>query len=191
MAALMAAARDPAFPASVALVLSNRTDAPGLALARDEGVAASVVDHKIYAGREEFERSMQALIDLHRIDYICLAGFMRVLSPWFVERWRGRMLNVHPSLLPAFRGLDTHARAIAAGVKLHGCTVHFVTPGLDEGPIVAQAALAVRDDDTPQALAARVLALEHRLYPQALARLAEGRLRIDGARVFGAEGIQV
>jgi phosphoribosylglycinamide formyltransferase-1 len=141
-----------------------------------------VVDHKIYAGREEFEGSMQALLDIHRIELICLAGFMRVLSASFVTRWRGRMLNIHPSLLPAFRGLDTHARALAAGVKLHGCTVHFVAPELDAGPIVAQAAVEVRDDDNAESLGARVLEQEHALYPAALALVAAGRVITDGAR---------
>jgi phosphoribosylglycinamide formyltransferase-1 len=182
MAALIAAARAPDFPAEIALVLANRGDAAGLDRARDAGVATAVVDHKIYAGRDEFEGSMQALLEIHRIEIICLAGFMRILSAPFAGRWRGRMINVHPSLLPAFRGLDTHARALAAGVKLHGCTVHFVEPELDSGPIIAQAAVEVRDDDTPEILGARVLALEHALYPRALALVAAGRIVTDGAR---------
>ena len=182
MAALIAAARAPDFPAEIALVLANRSDAGGLALAAQAGVATAVVDHKIYAGRDEFEGSMQALLDIHRIEIICLAGFMRVLSPSFVTRWQGRMLNIHPSLLPSFRGLDTHSRALAAGVKLHGCTVHFVAPELDSGPIIAQAAVEVRDDDDAGTLAARVLAEEHTLYPQALAEVAAGRVVIDGGR---------
>jgi phosphoribosylglycinamide formyltransferase-1 len=182
MAALIAAARAPDFPAEIALVLSNRSDAVGLALASQAGIATAVVDHKIYAGRDEFEGSMQALLDIHRIELICLAGFMRILSAPFVTRWRGRMLNIHPSLLPAFRGLDTHARALAAGVKLHGCTVHFVAPELDSGPIIAQAAVEVRDDDDAEKLAERVLRQEHALYPAALALVAAGRVVIDGAR---------
>jgi len=172
MAALIAAARAPEFPAEIALVLSNRSEAAGLALARQAGVATAAVDHKIYAGRDEFEASMQALLDIHRIELICLAGFMRILSAPFVTRWRGRIINIHPSLLPAFRGLDTHARALAAGAKVHGCTVHFVEPELDSGPIIAQASLEVRDDDTPESLGARVLEQEHVLYPAALARVA-------------------
>jgi phosphoribosylglycinamide formyltransferase 1 len=182
MAALIGAARAPDFPAEIALVLSNRSDASGLALAKQAGVATAAVDHKIYAGRGEFEGSMQALLDIHRIDLICLAGFMRILSAPFVARWQGRILNIHPSLLPSFRGLNTHARALEAGVKIHGCTVHFVEPELDSGPIVAQAAVAVRDDDTPESLGARVLAQEHELYPAALALVAGGRVHRDGAR---------
>jgi phosphoribosylglycinamide formyltransferase-1 len=182
MAALISAARAPDFPAEIALVLSNRGDAGGLALAKQAGIATAAVDHKIYAGRDEFEGSMQALLDIHRIELICLAGFMRILSAPFVARWQGRMINIHPSLLPSFRGLNTHARAIEAGVKIHGCTVHFVEPELDSGPIIAQATVAVRDDDTPESLGARVLAQEHDLYPAALALVASGRVHRDGAR---------
>ena len=182
MAALIAAARAPDFPAEIALALSNKPDAPGLALAKNAGVAVAAVDHKIYAGRDEFEASVQAMLDIHSIELICLAGFMRVLSAAFVTRWRGRILNIHPSLLPAFRGLDTHRRALEAGVKIHGCTVHFVEPELDSGPIVAQSAVPVRDDDTAEALAARVLEKEHELYAQALALVAAGRVRIEGER---------
>jgi phosphoribosylglycinamide formyltransferase-1 len=182
MAALIGAARAPDFPAEIALVLSNKSSAGGLALARQASVATAVVDHKIYAGRDEFEGSMQALLDIHRIDLICLAGFMRILSAPFTARWQGRMLNIHPSLLPSFRGLDTHARAIEAGVKLHGCTVHFVEPELDSGPIIAQAAVEVRDDDTAETLGARVLAQEHALYPSALALVAAGGVETIGAR---------
>jgi len=186
MDALIAAATDPGFPADVALVLSNRPDAPGLAKAKAAGVATAAVDHKIYAGREEFERSLQMVLDTYRIEFICLAGFMRMFTPWFVGRWRGRMLNIHPALLPAYRGLDTHERALADGVKIHGCTVHFVVPEMDEGPIVAQAAVPVLDDDTPQTLAARVLAQEHIIYPMALRLVASGVVRVDGNRVIGA-----
>jgi phosphoribosylglycinamide formyltransferase-1 len=182
MSALIAAARAPDFPAEIALVLSNKNNAAGLVLARQAGIATAVVDHKIYAGRDEFEGSMQAMLDIHRIDLICLAGFMRILSAPFVARWQRRMLNIHPSLLPSFRGLDTHARAIEAGVKLHGCTVHFVEPELDAGPIIAQAAVELRDDDTPETLGARVLIEEHALYPAALALVAAGRVEIVGAR---------
>lgn len=181
MAALIAAARAPDFPAEIVLVLSNKPDAAGLARAKGAGIAVAAVDHKIYAGRGEFEASMQALLDIHRVELICLAGFMRVLSAPFVTRWRGRMLNIHPSLLPAFRGLDTHRRALAAGVKIHGCTVHFVEPELDSGPIVAQSFVSVREDDTPEMLAARVIEKEHALYAEALALVAMGRVTIDGA----------
>ncbi len=186
MDALIAAARAPDYPAEIALVLSNRSEAPGLSRAKAMGLATAAVDHKIYAGREEFERSMQMLLEAHRIEFLCLAGFMRMLTPWFVSRWSGRMLNIHPSLLPAYRGLDTHARAIHDGVKIHGCTVHFVVPQMDEGPIVAQAAVRVTDDDTPESLGARVLQEEHRIYPLALRLVTSGRVRIDGNRVLGA-----
>jgi phosphoribosylglycinamide formyltransferase 1 len=182
MAALIAAARAPDFPAEIALVLSNKDNAGGLALAKQSGVATAAVDHKIYAGRDEFEGSMQAMLDIHRIELICLAGFMRVLSAPFVARWRGRIINIHPSLLPSFRGLNTHARALEAGVKIHGCTVHFVEPELDAGPIIAQAAVAVYEQDTADSLAARVLEQEHALYPAALALVAAGRVQTDGAK---------
>jgi phosphoribosylglycinamide formyltransferase 1 len=183
MSALVEAARRPDFPAEIVLVLSNRPDAAGLALAKSFGVATAAVDHKIYAGREEFERSLQLLLDIHRIELICLAGFKRVLSPSFVERWSGRVINIHPSLLPEFRGLDTHRRALDAGAKIHGCTVHFVEPELDAGPIIAQEAVPVMDDDTPESLAARVLEKEHEIYPQALALVASGRARFDRPRM--------
>ncbi|MGO9134183.1 MAG: phosphoribosylglycinamide formyltransferase [Methylovirgula sp.] len=184
MRALVEAARSPDYPAEIALVLSNRTEAQGLAFAKEAGIATAVIDHKIYAGREEFEKSMQVLLDLHRIELICLAGFLRVLTPGFVQHWEGRLLNIHPSLLPAYRGLDTHARALADGVKIHGCTVHFVVPALDEGPIIAQAAVAVHDDDTPDTLAARVIVQEHLIYIAALERVASGAYEIRGNRVL-------
>lgn len=183
MRALIEAARSPDYPAEIALVLSNRAEAAGLAFAKEHGIATAVIDHKIYAGRDEFEKSMQALLDLHRIEIICLAGFMRVLTAGFVQHWQGRLINVHPSLLPAYRGLDTHARALADGAKIHGCSVHFVVPALDEGPIITQAAVAVLDSDTPATLAARVLAQEHVVYPSALAALAGGHLKVSGNRV--------
>jgi phosphoribosylglycinamide formyltransferase 1 len=182
MSALIAGARAPDFPAEIALVVSDRPDAAGLALAKDAGVAASAIDYKIYAGRDAFEGSMQALLELHRIELICLAGFMRVLSAPFVERWRGRLINIHPSLLPAFRGLDTHRRALQSGAKIHGCTVHFVEPRLDAGPIIAQSQVQILEDDTPATLAARVLEKEHQLYPTALAQVALGHAKIDSAQ---------
>jgi phosphoribosylglycinamide formyltransferase-1 len=183
MAALVEAASDRSFPAEIALVLSNRPDAGGLAFARDRSIATAIVDHKAYGkDREIFECALQAALDHHRIELVCLAGFMRLLTQAFVTRWQGRMLNIHPALLPAFKGLDTHARAIAAGVRFHGATVHFVVPEMDSGPIVVQAALPVLPDDTPKSLAARVIKAEHAIYPLALRLLAEGRLRIDGDR---------
>ncbi len=178
MRALIERARDPSYPAEIVLVLSNRPEAAGLAFAKESNIACAVVDHKIYAGREEFERAMQVLLELHRIELICLAGFMRMLTPWFVAQWPGRLLNIHPALLPAYRGLHTHARALADRAKIHGCTVHFVSPGMDEGPIIAQAEIPVLDSDTPESLAARVLAQEHILYPAALARVAEGLVSV-------------
>ncbi|WP_036286992.1 phosphoribosylglycinamide formyltransferase [Methylosinus sp. PW1] len=185
MDALIEAARAPDFPAEIALVVSNRPEAAGLAKAKAAGIAVAAVDHKIYAGREEFERSLQIVLETHRIDFLCLAGFMRLLTPWFIGQWRGRMLNIHPALLPAFRGLHTHERALADGVKIHGCTVHFVVPEMDEGPIVAQSAISVLDSDTPDSLAARVLEQEHLLYPRALRLVASGAVRVEGNRVVG------
>jgi phosphoribosylglycinamide formyltransferase-1 len=184
MRALVEAAEPPTFPAEICLVLSNRADAAGLAFAKEKGIATAVVDHKIYAGREEFERSMQILLALHRIDLICLAGFMRLLSPWFVGQWQGRLLNIHPALLPSYRGLHTHERALADGVKIHGCTVHFVVQAIDEGPIIAQAAVPVLDSDTAETLAARVLVQEHLIYPPALGRIAGGGFKVDGNHVL-------
>jgi phosphoribosylglycinamide formyltransferase-1 len=183
MAALIAAAQAADFPAEIALVLANRPDAKGLGLARDARLATAVVDHKPFGkDREAFERALQAELEARRIDIVCLAGFMRLLTPWFVTRWEGRMLNVHPALVPAFKGLDTHERALAAGVKIHGATVHFVVPEMDSGPVIAQGALAVRDDDTAKTLAARVLAIEHTIYPLALRLVAEGRVTVADGR---------
>jgi phosphoribosylglycinamide formyltransferase 1 len=186
MDALVAAARERDFPAEIALVMSNRPEAEGLVRAKAMGLATAAVDHKIYAGREEFERSLQQVLESYRIDFICLAGFMRLLTPWFINLWSGRMLNIHPALLPSYRGLHTHERALADGVKIHGCTVHFVVPQMDEGPIVAQAAVPVLDDDTPDSLGARVLRQEHRIYPLALRLVASGAVRVEGNRVLGA-----
>jgi phosphoribosylglycinamide formyltransferase 1 len=186
MDALVTAARERDFPAEIALVMSNRPEAEGLVRAKAMGLATAAVDHKIYAGREEFERSLQQVLETYRIDFICLAGFMRLLTPWFINLWSGRMLNIHPALLPSYRGLHTHERALADGVKIHGCTVHFVVPQMDEGPIVAQAAVPVLDDDTPESLGARVLRQEHRIYPLALRLVASGAVRVEGNRVLGA-----
>ena len=171
----------------VAAVISNRADAPGLALARARGIATRVVSDKDHATREAFDAALAGEIDRHAPQVVALAGFMRILGQAFVERYAGRLVNVHPSLLPAFTGLDTHARALAAGVKLHGCTVHGVTAELDRGPIIAQAAVPVRADDTPQTLAARVLVQEHVIYPRAIRWMLEGRLVVENgvARVRG------
>ena len=164
-------------PVDFAAVVSNRPDAAGLSIARELGVDTVVIDHTRYTDRAAFDAALADEIDRRGAKLICLAGFMRVLTEGFVQRYQGRLLNIHPALLPAFPGLNTHARAIAAGVKLHGCTVHFVTPEVDAGPIVVQAAVPVLDDDTPERLAARVLAQEHRIYPLAVRWFAEGRLR--------------
>jgi phosphoribosylglycinamide formyltransferase 1 len=173
MRALIERARDPSYPAEISLVLSNRPEAAGLAFANESNIPCAIVDHKAYAAREEFEKVMQMVLKRHHIEIVCLAGFMRILTPWFVEQWPGRLLNIHPALLPAYRGLHTHERVLADGAKIHGCTVHFVSPTMDEGPIILQAEVPVLDTDTPGALAARVLAKEHILYPAALARVAE------------------
>jgi len=175
MVSLIEAAKAQNYPAEIALVVSNRPDAAGLAHARAAGIATEVVDHTRFGkDREAFERALQAVLEQNRIELVCLAGFMRLLTPWFVERWPGRMLNIHPALLPAFKGLNTHERAIAAGAKTHGATVHFVVPEMDSGPIIAQAEVPVLATDTPDTLAARVLTVEHRIYPEALRQVAEG-----------------
>lgn len=178
MASLIAAARADDYPASIALVASNRRDAAGLELARAEGVRTVVVDHRAFADRAAFDAALDRELRVHDIDLVCLAGFMRILTDGFVEAWRGRMLNIHPSLLPAFKGLNTHARALAAGVRTHGCTVHFVVPELDSGPVIARAEVPVLPGDDETTLAARVLEAEHRLYPEALALVARGEARL-------------
>jgi formyltetrahydrofolate-dependent phosphoribosylglycinamide formyltransferase len=173
MAALLAAARAPGFPAEIRLVVSNNPDAPGLRATG--GIPAVAIDHRPFGrDRAAHEAAVAAALDDAGIELVCLAGYMRLLTPFLVARYAGRMLNVHPSLLPAFPGLHTHARALAAGVRLHGCTVHLVTDAMDQGPILAQAAVPVLPDDTPDSLADRVLAQEHRVYPAALAALAGG-----------------
>ncbi|WP_159998693.1 phosphoribosylglycinamide formyltransferase [Roseomonas sp. 18066] len=188
MAALLAAAADPAYPAEIVLVLANRADAAGLARAAEAGIPTAVVESRPFGkDRAAFEAAMSAELARHGVTLIALAGFMRVLTEGFTGAWEGRMLNIHPSLLPAFPGLDTHARALAAGVRLHGCSVHLVTPGVDEGPILAQAAVPVLAGDDEATLAARVLAEEHRLYPAALAWMAAGQVSLrDGRAVVAA-----
>ncbi|HTR17650.1 MAG TPA: phosphoribosylglycinamide formyltransferase [Acetobacteraceae bacterium] len=173
MEALIKAAKAPDFPAEIVLVLSNKPEAPGLEIARALGVAVEAVPAKPFGkDREAHERALDARLRAAGVEIVCLAGYMRLLTPYLVNRWAGRMLNIHPSLLPEFPGLDTHARAIAAGAQKHGCTVHLVTEGMDEGPILAQAEVPVLPGDTEDALAARVLEQEHRIYPQVLAELA-------------------
>lgn len=179
MAALIEAAKDKDFPAEIALVLSNQPDVGGLGVARAAGIATDVVDHAAFGkDRAAFDRALQAVLEKYRIDIVCLAGFMRLLTPGFVAQWPERMLNIHPALLPAFKGLDTHKRALAAGAKMHGATVHFVVAEMDAGPIVAQGAVAVHTGDSEAALAARVLAVEHRIYPAALKLVADGRVQV-------------
>ncbi len=184
MASLIAAAEaDPAFPAAFALVLSNRPGAGALARAAEHGIETAVVDHKAYPDREAFDRALDARLRDSGIELVCLAGFMRLLTPWLVETWLDRMLNIHPALLPSYKGLHTHERALADGVKLHGCTVHLVRSEMDAGPIVAQAAVPVVTGDTPDTLSARVLEAEHRLYPLALSLWASGRAKVEDEKV--------
>jgi len=176
MAALLHAARAPDYPATVALVVSNQPHAPGIALAAAAGVPVAIIDHRRFGkDRAAHEAAIDAALRQAGVEIVCLGGYMRLLTPFLVTAWQGRMLNIHPSLLPAFPGLHTHARALAAGVKLHGCTVHLVTQAMDEGPILAQAAVPVLPDDTEDSLAARVLVQEHRIYPAVLAAFAAGR----------------
>jgi phosphoribosylglycinamide formyltransferase-1 len=173
-------AAQPAYPAEIALVLSNKAEAAGLERARAAGVEAAVISHRDFATRAAFDAALHERLTAAHVELICLAGFMRLFTPAFVERWRDRILNIHPSLLPAFKGLHVHEQVLAAGVRVTGCTVHIVRPEMDAGPIIAQAAVPVAPGDTPDSLAARVLAAEHRLYPAALAALAGGRVRIAG-----------
>jgi phosphoribosylglycinamide formyltransferase-1 len=180
---LIDACAQPGFPARIGLVISNRPQAGGLARAAQAGIEHVTIDHKAYAGRESFERDLDAALRKAGVELLCNAGFMRVLTPWFVEAWWDRQLNIHPSLLPAFRGLHVHEQALAAGVKISGCTVHFVRPEMDSGPILAQAAVPVLSGDTPETLAARVLEAEHKLYPFAVRLIGEGKARVEGERV--------
>jgi phosphoribosylglycinamide formyltransferase-1 len=182
--ALIEACAAPAFPAEIVRVVSNEAAAPGLARARAAGIETRVVPHRDHPDRASFDAALDAALREAGAELVCLAGFMRLLTDGFVAAWRDRMINIHPALLPAFKGLHTHERALAAGVKLHGCTVHFVRPAMDEGPIIVQGAVPVLREDTPEALAARVLAMEHRAYPLALRLLAEGRVRVDGERAI-------
>ena len=180
MAALIEAAKDKNYPAEIVLVISNRPKAEGVALARKAGVATTIIDHTDYGkDRAAFERALQAVLEGSGVEIVCLGGFMRLFTPGFIARWEGRMLNIHPALLPAFPGMHPHEQALAAGAKTHGATVHFVTADMDAGPIVCQAEVPVLYGDTAETLAARVLAVEHKIYPLALKWLAEGSLRID------------
>lgn len=186
MRALIEAAGAPDYPAEISLVLSNVADAGGLQFARDHGIETATIAHGDFPDRESFDAAMDARLRAANIEIVCLAGFMRLLSPGFVSRWSGRMLNIHPSLLPDLKGLHTHRRVLETGAARHGCTVHFVVPELDSGPIVLQAAVPVRRDDTEETLAARVLEQEHRIYPEALRMLVAGEIRLEGNAVLRA-----
>jgi phosphoribosylglycinamide formyltransferase-1 len=191
MAALIEAAKSANFPAEIVTVISNRADAPGLATAAASGIAASVIESKAFGkDRAAFETALQRALDDKNVELICLGGFMRLFTAEFVKAWYGKMLNIHPSLLPSFPGLDPHGQALKAGVKISGATVHFVIPETDAGPIVMQGAVAVADDDTPERLAARILEIEHRIYPEALRLLASGKVRLEGdrCRISGIAG---
>lgn len=190
MSALIEAASADGFPAKIALVISNRADAPGLANAQANGVKTLVIESKPFGkDRAGFEKLLQAALDEHKIEVICLAGFMRLFTAEFVQHWYGRMLNIHPSLLPSFPGLDPHGQALRAGVKISGATVHFVIPETDAGPIVMQGAVPVANDDTAETLAARVLGVEHQIYPQALRLLATDGIKIDGDVTTNTAGV--
>ena len=182
MSSLIAAAAKPGFPAEIVTVISNRPTAEGLSRAAEAGIATVALDHKAYADRPAFDAALDEALKAANVDIVCLAGFMRLLTPEFTKSWQGRMINIHPALLPSFKGLHTHERALDEGVKIHGCTVHFVTAEMDVGPIIMQAAVPVMEEDTPATLGTRVLAQEHVIYPAALRLVCEGRARIDGAR---------
>ncbi len=188
---LIDACAQPDYPAEIGLVISNRADAAGLARAQRAGIPTRVVDHRGFSDRQSFERALDEAVTAARCGLVCLAGFMRLLTAWFVGRWHDRLINVHPSLLPAYKGLDTHARVLADGVRITGCTVHFVRPAMDAGPIIAQAAVAVLPDDDAGRLAARVLESEHRCYPLAVRLIAEGRLAVHRERVVIAGKVAV
>lgn len=184
MSALISAAMSPDFPAEISLVLSNRPDAKGLERAAEFGIETAVVDHTEFAGdRQAFEKAIDDVLREHRVELVALAGFMRILTPYLVNAWSNRMINIHPALLPSFKGLATHERALETGVKLHGATVHFVSAEMDDGPIIMQGAVPVLDRDTPETLAARVLEVEHRIYPKALEMVASGKAKVSANRV--------
>lgn len=193
MQAIVDAAQAEDYPAETALVVSNNPDAAGLTWAEERGIETEVLNHRDYETREEFEKALDTLIRLYGARIVCLAGFMRILTPFFTEKWRDLLINIHPSLLPSFKGLHTHERALEAGVRIHGCTVHYVRPEMDDGPIIGQAAVPVLHGDTPDTLAARVLEAEHQLYPQCIALACSGKARVAGERVrlqvreFGAD----
>jgi formyltetrahydrofolate-dependent phosphoribosylglycinamide formyltransferase len=182
MAALIAATADPAFPAEIVTVISDKADAAGLGIAAARGLETLVISGKDHAGKQAYDEALDAALSRLDVELVALAGYMRLLTPAFVEKWQGRMINIHPALLPNLKGLDTHRRALDAGLRIHGCTVHFVTPEVDDGPIIAQSAVPVMLDDDEQTLAARVLAAEHALYPLALRLVAEDKARMENGR---------
>lgn len=182
--ALIDAAKRSGFPAKIVCVISNVPNAQGLARAQAAGIATAIIDHKDFKDRQSFDQALDAKLKSQGMQLVCLAGFMRLVTPWFVEQWRDRLINIHPSLLPAFPGLDTHKKAIAEGVKFAGCTVHFVRAEMDHGPIILQAAVPVQPDDTEETLAARVLEAEHKLYPQAVRLIAENRVNVIDEKVW-------
>ncbi|NTS29991.1 phosphoribosylglycinamide formyltransferase [Phyllobacterium sp. BT25] len=185
MSALIEAAKVPNYPAEVVVVIANKADAAGLAAARAEGIEAIAIPHRDFISKAEHEAAVSAALHAANADVVCLAGYMRLISPEFVRQWEGRMLNIHPSLLPLFRGLHTHEQVLASGMRVHGCTVHFVTEGMDEGPAIAQTAVAVKTGDTPATLAERVLSVEHETYARALALVASGKATMhEGRTVF-------
>jgi phosphoribosylglycinamide formyltransferase-1 len=186
MQALVRAAQNPAYPAEIAVVISNRPDAGGLGFATAQGIRTEVVDHKAYGSRDDFDRALDAALKRHEIELVACAGFMRVMTKFLVETWRDRMINIHPALLPAYKGLHTHERALADGARRHGATVHFVRHDVDSGPIIAQARVPVLKNDTPDTLARRVLDAEHKIYPKALALVASGAIRVEGEMIFAA-----
>lgn len=183
MQALMRACAQADFPARITVVLSNRSEAAGLTIAAQAGIATEIVDHKNYPDKASFEAAVLKTLEKYDVGLICLAGFMRILSAGFIEEWPGKIINIHPSLLPAYKGLDTHARVIADGATESGCSVHFVTPGMDEGPVILQKKVAVLPADTPDSLAARILEQEHAAYPEAVALIARGLVRMVDGRV--------
>lgn len=183
MAALIKAAEAADYPAEIAVVVSNVVDAAGLGIARSAGIATAAIPHKAYPDRESFDRAVSAELERHAVQLVALAGFMRIQSPWFPTRWKDRIVNIHPSLLPSFKGLHVQQQALDAGARISGCTVHLVTPELDSGPIIAQAAVPVLPGDTADSLAARILRQEHRLYPKVVRWFAEGRIAVHGGKV--------
>lgn len=183
MMSLVEAASVSGYPAEIVAIISNRPDAGGLEFAQINDIPTAVVDHKSYTSREEFDRALDAELRKHDIELICLAGFMRLLTPWFVEQWAGKILNIHPALLPLFKGMHSHRQALESGVRIHGCTIHIVTPEMDSGPIIAQAAVPVLHDDTETTLNERVLKAEHTLYPAALALMASGKIKATGGKL--------